>query len=298
MRPLHHLRAALPGLLALACAPLAACTDEPPAGPPDVTTGAYHTYAQTGWILPHNASEARTVGADLDGDGVIDNQAGSLIGSLIGLGLDLDGASAAAFSDGDVVALHRVRADSLVTDGSIEWTTYDGQPTAAPPRFDGTDHLDVLARTGRLIGLVRDGRAELDWGDATISMPFFPDQSPLRLPLTGARMTMYVDGAGCAARIVGAIPEVEIDGLVLPDLAMELIIHIARHPDHPFTPIAMQVFDTNKDGKLTVDEVLATPVARGLFSPDLDTDGDGVDDAMSFGASFECVPATFTPPEP
>ena len=73
-------------------------------------------------------------------------------------------------------------------------------------------------------------------------------------------------------------------------------VNIARHPDHEFTAIAMQVFDQNHDGQLTVDEVLATPLTRGLFRPDTDTDGDGAADAMSFGVGFDCVPATFTPP--
>lgn len=84
--------------------------------------------------------------------------------------------------------------------------------------------------------------------------------------------------------------------MILPDLAAEMIIHVARHPDHPFTAIAMQVFDTNDDGQLTADEILATPVMRGLFRPDVDTDADGVKDAMSFGVGFDCVAATFTAP--
>ena len=84
--------------------------------------------------------------------------------------------------------------------------------------------------------------------------------------------------------------------MILPQLAAEIVIHIARHPDHEFTTLAMRVFDQNHDGQLTAAEVLATPLTQSLFRPDTDTDGDGTSDAMSFGVGFDCVPATFTLP--
>ncbi len=298
MRPsIRTARTASPGLLVLLPLALApACTDPDPPTPPDVTTGAYHGFVQRGWTLPHHATEARALGFDLDGDGDIDNQVGSLVGSLINLGLEIDDASADAFASGASVALHRVRADDLANDGTVEWRTYEGVPAGAP-RFDGTDRFDVGAETGALTGMIHDGRAELTWGATTISLPFFPGQSPLRLPLVRAQLTADIDAAGCAGTIAGLIPRAELEGMILPNLAVEMIIHIARHPESEFTPIAMQVFDTNDDGQLTVAEVLATPLMRGLVSPDIDTDDDGVRDAMSFAAAFDCVPATFTPPE-
>lgn len=298
-----YLLASLPGLRrVLLVAPLAtllpitACTDggdEP--GPPDVTTGTYHAYVQTGWTLPHNATQAQALGQDLDGDGTIDNQAGGVIGALINLGLEIDGAAAAAFASGEVVALHRLRADDLAADASIEWRTYDGMPATAP-RFDGTDQFDVRGATGRLTGMIRAGHAELSWGETSVALPFFPHQTPLVAPLVQARLILDVDPDGCTGKLAGLIPSREVDQVILPQLAAEIVIHIARHPDHEFTAIAMQVFDRNHDGQLTVDEVLATPLTKGLFRPDTDTDGDGTADAMSFGAGFDCVPATFTPP--
>lgn len=276
--------------------PVTACTDssgEP--SPPDVTTGSYHAFVQTGWTLPHNATQALALGQDLDGDGTIDNQGGALIGALINLGLELDGASADAFANGEVVALHRLRADDLTADASIEWRTYDGVPTTAP-RFDGADRFEVRAATGRLTGMIRDGHADLPWGETAIALPFFPHQTPLVAPMIDARLVLDVDADGCSGKLGGLIPAREIDQAILPQLAAEIVIHIARHPEHEFTAIAMQVFDRNHDGQLTVEEVLATPLTKSLFRPDTDTDGDGTADAMSFGAGFDCVPATFTAP--
>lgn len=280
-----------------AVAATAACSDPDEPAPPDVTTGAYHGFLQRGWLLPPDSAGARDLGEDLDGDGTIDNAGGQLVGALIGLGLELEEASADAFASGQLVALHRLRADHLDADASIEWRTYDGVP-GAPPRFDGTDRPVAAVETGRLAGMIRGGHAELAWGQTAVSLPFFPDQSPLRLPLLDARITVDVDAAGCTGRVAGGVPSDELEGAILPLLAVELIVHLARHPDHEFTPIAMRVFDTDHDGKLTVAEVLATELMQGAFRPDLDLDGDGEPDALSFGLGFDCVAATFAPPEP
>lgn len=281
-------------LLPLAVAPLAlACTDPGEPGPPDVTTGTYHDYVQRGWILPHNATEAQQLGFDLDGDGHVEDQAGTVIGALAGLGLEIEQSSADAFTGGDLIALHRLRADDLVADPSVEWTLFEGAPGAAP-RFDGSDRLLAVAQTGQLAGMIHDGRAELAWGGATIALPFFPGQDPLRIPLGEARMVIDLDASGCHGRVGGSIAADDITGAVLPTLAAEAIIHMARHPEHRFTEIAHQVFDDNHDAQVTVDEILADPVTRGLFSSDLDTDGDGQRDAVSFGLGFECAPATIT----
>lgn len=289
MPTLRHLSS----ILALALAPFAACTDADEPGPPPVTTGTYHGYVQRGWQLPHNQAEARQLGLDLDDDGEVDNQAGSLIGALLGLGLELDTIADETFAAGDVVALHRLRADSLTDDATVEWRTFDGAPPAEAPRFDGTDRFTIASETGALAGTLSGGHATLAWGDTTITLPFFPDQSPLRIPLTDARMELDLDGDGCIGRLAGVIPAIEIDEQLLPNLGAEMIIHIARHPEHPFTRVALDVFDDDHDGNITIDEFLADGLTRGLFGRDVDTDGDGDRDAMSFGVALDCVPATF-----
>lgn len=290
---LRHLLLAAP-LAALV--PVTACTDAPDEPrPPDVTTGTYHTYVQTGWTLPHNATQAQALGMDLDGDGTIDNQVGGVIGALINLGLEIDDVTADAFASGELVALHSLRADDLVADASVEWRTYAGVPSITP-RFDGTDRFDVQAETGRLTGMIRAGHAELPWGATSVALPFFPAQAPMIAPMLDAQLVLDVDADGCSGRLAGLVSARDVDQTILPQLAAEVVVHIGRHPDHEFTTLAMQVFDLNHDGVLTAEEVLATPLTKSLFRPDTDTDGDGTSDAMSFGVGFDCVPATFTLP--
>ena len=288
-----RLRLAFPGLLAvLPLTSITACTDPAEPGPPTVETGAYHGYVQRGWVLPHNATEAQALGLDVDSDGTIDNQIGAVIGSLINLGLELDTAATDAFASGDVIALHRLRADDLATDSSVEWRTFTGA-SATPPRFDGTDAFTVAAETGVITGMIRAGHAELSWGETAIALPFFPAQAALAAPLVDARLLIDVDADGCSGRLAGVIPLIEVQQAILPQLAAEAIIHMARHPEHEFTRLATQVFDDDHDGRVTVDEILADPITRGLFSADVDRDGDGERDGVSFGAAFDCVPAQF-----
>ena len=292
-----RLRLAIPGLLLAPLATFAACTDPAEPGPPAVETGTYHGYVQRGWVLPHDRTESIALGQDLDGDGYVDNQTGSLIGSLIGLGLELDTAADDAFQSGAIVALHRLRADSLVTDASIEWRTFAGVPAPAP-RFDGTDAFTAAAETGRVTGMIRHGRAELTWGETRIALPFFPAQAALEVPLVDVSLLLDVDAGGCSGRLGGVIPAAEVDEAILPQLAAEAIIHMTRHPEHEFTRLATQVFDDDHDGRVTVAEILADPITRAFFKPDIDRDGDGERDGVSFGAGFDCVPASFTPPAP
>ncbi len=287
----------LAALLALP-ALTAACVMDP--GPPDedpppvVTSGTYHHFVQTGWDLPLTSAEAQTIGFDLDDDGRRDNQAGGVISALSGIGLDLVGASATAFTGGELVILHSVRADGLIDDGAVSWRVLGGAPTEAP-RFDGTDVLRPAREDGMLVGAIIDGRAELKWGVAMLTVPFFPDQRPLPLPLAHARIRAELQPDGCSGSIGGVMLEADIE-TTLTRLAQEAIVHIERHPENSFAQLAVDVFDANNDGRVSVEELAGSSLAQSLFDPDVDTDGDGDDDGLSFGLGFDCVPAQFTAP--
>jgi Ca2+-binding EF-hand superfamily protein len=78
--------------------------------------------------------------------------------------------------------------------------------------------------------------------------------------------------------------------------ARQAIVHIERNPTHELARVAYDVFDTNDDGVITVAEMADSAIAQALFAPDLDTDGDGDDDGLSFGLGFTCERAQFTAP--
>ena len=116
----------------LLAAPAAGCMLDDgapePAQPPTVTTGAYHHFVQTGWVLPASNDDVQALAFDIDGRGdPTDNQLGAWINALDGLGLDVQLANSEAFDSGAVVVLHSVRADSIENDGSVTWRILDGQ---------------------------------------------------------------------------------------------------------------------------------------------------------------------------
>ncbi len=259
--------------------------------PPVVDSGAYRHFVQTGWTLPNGATEARWFGFDFDADGSIDNSAGSVVGSLAAIGLDLGGASATAFESGQLVTLHSVRADALVDDGSVSWHVLSGA-RSSPPRFDGTDQFRVTGSDGELVGAIIGGRADLRWGVVGLAVPFFPDQPPLVMPIAEARIAADLDDDGCAGRIGGVIVTADIETTLLR-LAAQAIVHIERNPTHEFAIAAHSIFDTNNDGRITVDEIAGSSIARSLLQPDVDLDHDNLRDGLSFGLGFDCVPATF-----
>ncbi|HUQ02967.1 MAG TPA: hypothetical protein VM261_10750 [Kofleriaceae bacterium] len=282
----------------LAAATLPACLlegdgpDEPV--PPDVTSGTYRHYAQSSWTLPATSEDARRYGFDFDGDRTIDNQAGAVIAALDNIGLDVQTASDTAITAGELVILHSVRADELTDDGSVSWRVLSGRPTT-PPRWDGTDDFIVAGEDGSFVGPIVRQNARLDWGVINVTLPFFPDQAPTILPLADARIDARITDDGCEGTIGGVMLAADID-VTLRRFAAQAITHIERHPEHELARVAYQVFDTNRDGVITVAEMVSNSITQSLFSPDLDLDGRAGNDALSFGLGFSCEAARFSAP--
>ena len=274
---------------ALAASTTAACTDPEPTAPV-VDSGAYHTYVQTGWELPTTQDQARDLGFDVDDDGMPDNQGGALVSALGGIGLDLTGASATAFASGDVVTLHRLRADALTDDDSVSWEVLVGQARTTPPRFDGSETFAIAGSGGALVGAIGDGHLAAADGTIVIRVPFFPGQHPVPLPLTGAQLEVDLSNGGCRGRIGGVLRASDRDLTVLPIVAEQAIGHMAAHPEHRFTVTAIEVFDRDHDGAVTAAEI--TRMATSVFVLDVDLDADDQADGMSIALGFTCAPAT------
>ena len=271
---------------------LLACADPPgESGPPAVTSGEYHAFIQHGWRFPATSSEWRAIGFDLDHDGFIENSGGSLIGALGAIGLPIDDANAELLGSGDQLVGHVIRADRLDQDASVAWQLWTSR--GAPPTFDGRDVVAPTELDGELAGAIIDGTLRAQWGDAAIHVPLFPGQPPIAMPLTDAQLELTVDGP-CHGVIGGGLDAAGYQG-VLDQVVAETLAHMAAHPDHDFTRLARDVFDDNRDGVVSAAEVVA--FGRELLPPDLDTDDDGRDDALSIAFAFECAPARLaTPP--
>jgi hypothetical protein len=83
---------------------------------------------------------------------------------------------------------------------------------------------------------------------------------------------------------------------------------IARDPGCPAAcedgtsaALIVDVFDTNLDGMVTEEEVRGSSIIQTLLAPDLDLldaagafEPDGLEESISLGVGFDCVPASFT----
>ncbi len=86
------------GLAALALVHCGGSSTIVPAGP--------HThYVANKVLVPVNNTEAREYGLDLNGDGTVDNQLGMVLGTLAGMGFDIQGTIDKAVAEGSVTLL-------------------------------------------------------------------------------------------------------------------------------------------------------------------------------------------------
>src|SRR5689334_9340430 len=85
--------------------------DAPPDAPPDVpfdappTPTGHRYYVMDSMLVPQNNTQAREYGLDLDGNQTIDNQFGMVLGTLAGMGFDIQTSTTAAVDRGQVLEL-------------------------------------------------------------------------------------------------------------------------------------------------------------------------------------------------
>jgi len=101
----------------------------------------------------------------------------------------------------------------------------------------------------------------------------------------------------------GGVTADEFRGKLLPGIADGLNQVIKA--DQAVANTLLQVFDSDQNGIITVQELENNPLLMIAISPDmdlLDASGkfnlgqDGVKESYSVGLGFTCVPATFTAP--
>src|SRR5512141_324485 len=88
--------------VALSSMSLAAC-----GGGSDTITpeGAHYHYVVNKALVPTNNNESREYGLDLNGDGTPDNQLGMVLGTLAGMGFDIQGTIDKAIANGSIILL-------------------------------------------------------------------------------------------------------------------------------------------------------------------------------------------------
>lgn len=291
--------------------------DEPTPVPP----GPHHTFVVNRVSMAASSAEAQSLGLDLDhrsNDGV-DNHLGIVLGSVTALFPEVDHRPQLerGIAAGDPILLLSLRGPDL-SSGPLELHTLAGTAIAPAPCLDELDeicgqHLDgsgSFALAGPrapvpITGLREDGVYRGGAGDALL--PFRMGGRTVWLPLSLARAELTgVSATGLAGKIGGAARLDDINRLLVAAYAEAFRALFAADcevggtaPDcgcRAASPGARveELFDVGLTACRLTDETVVR-IAAGLITPDIDLDGDGVNEAMSWGVGIEAVAAQFTP---
>jgi hypothetical protein len=334
------LGAALFGTLALGACGGSSGDDD---GGPVVDTGSYHHFVTNVVHTPSTSAEAKTYGLDIDGaaDGEVDNALGKILATLKTQNVDIQAQVTDAVNGGNLILLHSVRSDddTLTNDPSVSWKVHLGVKTAPNmPDFSGTGMFMVDTANdpsdAALTGSLTNGFFSGGPGSVRIQLSL-TGGTPVNVDLIGARIESSLTADGCMDGIVGgAITKTNLDNQIIPAVADLVQASVADDGGYPCmnandtcmmspkgeaetcdpdrmlcetstSKTILGLFDSNKDGMITVDEIRMNSLIMAFLEPDvdlLDASGtfqsdpakrDGMKDSLSVGLGFGCVKGVF-----
>jgi hypothetical protein len=221
-------------------------------------------------------------GADLDGDGRVDNRLGSVMSALRGSGLNLQATVDQAVRDGAALVLF-----TLMTEQSD--LTVDQHADVAIVRALGTGEADPLATPVTLSGSLAGGRFTSDSpvpgsGAITWSLelplgPGLPAQLATQWP--GIEFTIDPTGTRLVGRLTGSLADSSVLTSLVPSLAAAFTLVISTSPDSQLALSIKALFDTggcvNPDGttaaagngRIDPCELTQSPLIKSLLASDI-----------------------------
>jgi hypothetical protein len=246
----------------------ASCTTAPSVVAPPCDSPELRSYDLDHVAPPLDANAASQIGFDLDGDGDADDAAGTLLSAML-----------LAYDDRTT---YEANLDARLAD-DVPWTitiarcpSGEQVVTSASPGFAGARSTANAVRStidapheGEMpLGALSDlgGHADAGWQ-----------------PVDQLQTTFTTDGDALDGRL---------GGVLIGDYRSALAASYAPYVTARLAAGQTDwgaVADHDGDGVVTVDEVLADPTFQAVTRPDLDLDGDGVKDAMSFAFAIHGV---------
>lgn len=291
--------------------------------------GAHHHFVVNKALVPTNNNESREYGLDLNGDGQADNQLGMVLGTLAGMGFDIQATIDTAVLKGSITLLVDVQTadETFMSNAATGLSVFigsDPQPaacntgedvtctTAKPAVCTGCGHQfgssatftaatnQDIALAGKIVGGTFTGGP----GDLSIQIAI-GGTMPIPLNLIGARAKATGITADKVTSLVfaGAITKDDIDSNIIPAVVNQLTPTITRDCTMPTSPpgcgcgdgttgkTIIGLFDTNMDCTVSVDEVKTNSLIMSLLAPDVTVDGKM---ALSLGIKVAAEKATFT----
>ena len=237
---------------ALAALPLSLLACGSSGGGGNNPTGMHYHYVTNQLLVPTNNQQAHDYGLDLDGNGSVDNQLGSVLGTLAGMGFDIQGTVDIAVLDGSVIFLADVQTTDFTNASNAGFQVYLGtnpQPpacmsgemptctTAMPPVCTGCGHhltgsgMFTIDPNGPMNAALTGNFASGNFtaGPGTLTLPLTLAGANLKLNLIGARVkasgvtNMQIGSSSSGGAILaGALTQDDLNNQVLPAIGMAL----------------------------------------------------------------------------
>lgn len=325
IRPLFLVACALP-LSVVACG---GSSDGGGTVPPE---GPHYTFVVDKALIPTTTNQVRDYGLDLGAaktgtpDGLIDNQLGQALLALTQMGFTVQATVDDAVNQGNILLLVDFQTKDFASSGAAGLGVKLGDPATAMPKpcavGSTTDCRKHLAGTGMftiaagspsnalLGGTIAGGTfTTRKAGDLTLQIAIGSAATPITLSLLNARAKATgISEAGMDAVIGGAVSQNDLMTQVLPAVAGQIAPVLARDcmgaktpPDCGCTGTGkslINLFDgadgTAKDCAVSVAEIAAQPVIKGLLAADVcSSETCTAADSLSIGIKVHTVKATF-----
>jgi hypothetical protein len=228
-----------------------------------VPEGMHYHYVASKVLVPTNNNESREYGLDLNGDNTVDNQLGMVLGTLAGMGFDIQGTIDKAVFGGDIILLADFQTkdfNSAAASGIQVFLGSNPQPpacnsgetvtctTATPSVCTGCQHhltgtgmfsIDASSpQNAALAGHIAGGTFQGGPGDLALQIAL-GGTTAIQLDLIGARakgtgitatQIGSISGGTVTGGIVfgGAVTKDDIDNKVIPAVQTQLVPTIAR----------------------------------------------------------------------
>jgi len=302
-----------------------ACGDD--GGGTVIPEGEHYQYVSSKANVPTNNNQAREFGLDLNGDKVVDNQLGMVLGTLATMGFDIQGTIDEAVAEGSIILLVDFQTKDFTSTSAAGIKILLGDMPMPQPCTDplmptiptcgkhlaGTGTFTISAnspQTAALGGKIINGTFTGGPGDISLQIALGGTDA-IQLDLIGARAKasgISPDGITSVV-LAGALTESDLNTKVIPAIATQLEPTIADDctmRTMPQAPIncgcmagstgktVLDLFDggdgTAKDCTVSVAEITQNSLIQSLLAPDVTIDGVK---ALSLGIKVEAKKATF-----
>ena len=291
-----------------------------------LTEGDRYDYIIDEVILPVNATEALSIGIDLDGDGHIDNKLGQIFGmfpeeDMVSVNSDL----ADSIQNGTYILLGQMRVSSWPDDDTMAVQLFPGNtnPTidATEDNLTGNGFALIASSADRTLYLCGElDNNMLETGPRTMEVPIYLMGDIMLFRLEPARMVStapVTDTEWQEMMVGGGLTWDTIENTLIPNFVVFLNARTTEDPTSSLGDFVLNFVDANCrddlpgcenvingqgdcapwDNQPTTPVVTATELRCNIvfvnaLQPDVDLDGDGVNDVLSVGFQMSAIHIT------